>query len=417
MCGGRLTAYVQGEEFRGELDRQTSKGLHLSGRYQPLRREGALGAASVGFAGSEGEKAIRSIAAKDITARFNPFGVLLRRWQLDTVRMRSGEVEIQTYEPRPENRTAKPWYAIFLPDRVYLKEVICETANVTWQFRDRPAGIFATRLLLTPHGRDFEYRANGGTMKMTPLPDLPLRQIHLLITKEWLTLYTMELAPSERGIIRIEGSAGLKANKEVKARMTFEQIPLGPWIPAAWGEQVRGTVSGWMTWQGKDQKLESSSGEGALRMQGARLLSVPFLDHVAAATRNEELEHLELEECSLKFSWRYPRGEITDLAIEARGAFRITGSLEIDRQKLNGTLEFGTTAENLEWLPKARDTLFTRQEGGYFWTKVRISGTLQDPQNDLTPRLAAVLRKSPGAATGLLFRQFGEWLEQTFTGD
>src|SRR5205814_7831249 len=48
---------------------------------------------------------------------FNPWGVFLRRWQLDDVRIDSGEVEIQTYTPKPEPSPAKPWFHIFLPQR------------------------------------------------------------------------------------------------------------------------------------------------------------------------------------------------------------------------------------------------------------------------------------------------------------
>jgi hypothetical protein len=82
-------------------------------------------------------KTIKTMSTGEVDAKFNPWGVFLRRWQLDYVRIPSGKVEIQTYEPKPENKPPKPWYAVFLPDRVYLEEVICDAADVTWQLRGR----------------------------------------------------------------------------------------------------------------------------------------------------------------------------------------------------------------------------------------------------------------------------------------
>jgi hypothetical protein len=111
------------------------------------------------------------------------------------VQIQSGDVGIQIYEANPEGVPSKPWFSIFLPNRVYLKHIESEPVNVTWQFRGEEAGFFGTRLLITPNGSDFEYRATGGTLKMALIPDLYLRQMHLLITKTLLTLYDLDLVP------------------------------------------------------------------------------------------------------------------------------------------------------------------------------------------------------------------------------
>ena len=208
LVNPQLTRYVESQEFREELDKQTSKGLHFEGRYRAIRRTGFLTARTEGFVGENGVKAIKTISTGEADAKFNPWGVFLRRWQLDYIRIPSGKAEIQTYEPKPDNKPPKPWYTIFLPDRVYLKKVECDAADVTWKLRGRKAGFFQTRLLITPHGRDFEYRASGGTMKTGMVPDLALRQIHLLITKELLKLYELELAP------RIERAKGESKSRD-----------------------------------------------------------------------------------------------------------------------------------------------------------------------------------------------------------
>ena len=169
----RLTKYVESDAFRVEMEKETAKGLHFpSGHYEPIKRTGTWTAESAGFRAKDGWKALRVIDARGITAKFNPSGVLHRLWQLDDVHDQGGEVEIQIYEPRPEPSPPKPWYAKYLlPERVYLNHVESDPADVTWRFRGKRAGIYSTRLLITPHDRDFEYQASGGWLRMAPFPE------------------------------------------------------------------------------------------------------------------------------------------------------------------------------------------------------------------------------------------------------
>src|SRR5437588_385530 len=104
---------------------------------------------------------------------------------------------IETYTPIPEPTPTKSWLHVFLPERVYLKRVWSEPADVTWGLRGKKCGLFGTRLLITPHGRDFEYQATGGTTKMPVMPEMQLRHTHLLVTKTWLSLYDFDLAANE----------------------------------------------------------------------------------------------------------------------------------------------------------------------------------------------------------------------------
>src|ERR1043166_9970921 len=191
----RLTRYVESDAFRVELEKATAKGLHFpAGKYAPIRRTGLLTVASDGFRAQGGRKAITALDTHEITATFNPLGVFLRRWQLNEVHIQSGEVGIQTYEPKPEPSPSKPWYHVFLPRRVYLRRVWTDPVDVTWRFRNEKGGFFGTRLLIRPHGRDFDYEANGGVMKLALIPDLPLRHTHLLITKKLLSVSALDLA-------------------------------------------------------------------------------------------------------------------------------------------------------------------------------------------------------------------------------
>ena len=415
----RLTRYIESDAFRAELEKQTAHGLHFpAGTYGPIRRTGFLTASSESFRAQNGRKALTSMDAHGITATFNPLGVLFRRWQLDSVRIQSGEVGIQTYEPKPEPSPSKPWYHIFLPNRVYLRQVWSEPADVTWRFRNKKGGFFGTRLLITPHGRDFVYQANGGTLKSALIPDLPLRHTRLLITKKLLTLYTLDLAagPEGGGAVHAEGTAGTGEDKSVDFKLTFDKLPVRDWLPPSWKNHVAGTAVGDLHWKGKNPKLEMASIEGSLEVREGRVRNLPFLEKLASITGKKSIENLELNECTAEVHWESPKLEIRKIAIEDKGKFRLEGLVSVREKSLGGALQLGVAREFLEWLPRPEE-VFAKERGGYLWTTVHLSGTIEQPGQDLSPRIIEALKESPGDFLALVFRFLGDWLKSTFGGE
>ena len=411
-----LTHYIEGDGFRVAMENETAKGLHFSsGRYAPIRRSDSLTAQSESFQASNGKKAVKSLDAHGISARFDPWGLFVRQWRFSDVHVRSGDVEIQVYEANPEAIEPKPWFAIFLPNRVFLKRIESEHSNVTWRFRGERAGFFGTHLLITPNGPDFEYVATGGRLKMALLPDLDLRRAHLLITKTLLTIYDVDLASNSSSGERInaQANAGIGKDKSVDFKANFNAVPIRTWLPAQWRGRLNGIAFGDVHWAGKDPKLESSSGEGSLRIRNGRVDDLPLLEKLAELAQKKSFEYLELNDCSLTFGWRYPKIDIKDIFFEERGKFRIEGEISIERRLLRGTIRLGLTREYLDWLPNPEE-VFSRHERGYLWTNVHLSGTIDQPAQDLSSRIIELFKESPGAYLGLLFRQFEGWLKRAF---
>jgi hypothetical protein len=414
-----FTHYIEGDAFRAAMESETAKGLHFPrSHYAPIRRTSAFAAQSESFEASNGVKAMKSLGAHTITARFDPWGVFLRQWRFNEVHVQSGDVAIQIYQANPEAVTPKPWFAIFLPNRVYVKKIESEKANVTWRFRGERAGFFGMRMLITPNGPDFEYVATGGRLNMPLLPDLDLRRAHLLITKTLLTIYDIDLASNSGGdeSVHARANAGLGKDKSVDFKANFSAVPIRAWLPVEWKGRLNGTAFGDLHWTGEDPKLESSSGEGSLRIGNGRIDDLPLLEKLAELAQKKSFERLYLNDCSLNFAWRYPKIDIKDIIVEERGKFRIEGEISIDHRRLGGTIRLGLSREYLEWLPNPEE-VFSRHQSGYLWTNVHLSGTIDEPGQDLSPRIIELFKESPGAYLGLLFRQFEGWLKKAFDGD
>lgn len=406
-----LTRYVESPRFRLALEQETAKGLHFpSSEFASIRRTGWLKAQSESFKARDGRKAMTSLEAQDITGRFNPLGVFLRRWQIDDLRIDNAKIGIHVYEPKPEPRAVKPWYFVFLPDRVYLKRVWSDNVDVTWPMRGEKGGIFQTRLVITPHGRDFEYRANGGTLKNPSMPELAVRQIHLLITKKVFTLYQLDLNSGD-GSIHGDGSTSISGEKHADFTFNWKDVPVREWLPKTWNGNFAGAATGDLHWTGNDYKLAAAAMTGTVTVKNGRIGSLKVLDTIAAVTKHNDLAQLDLDACRSKFRWHEGDCELNDVEVEQKGKFRIEGTISFSDRSLGGTLQIGVARQYLDWLPHPEE-VFTRESGGYLWTTVHLSGTLQSPEQDLSPRLVQALTDSPGVLLGAAFRVLSTWLHE-----
>ena len=158
----------------------------------------------------------------------------------------------------------------------------------------------------------------------------------------------------------------------------FNQVPIRSWLPAEWKHHLAGTASGDFHRAGEDPKLESSSGEGSLHVSNGRVDNLLMLKKLAELAQKKAFEHLELNDCSLGFGWKYPKLDINNIAIEERGKFQIEGEMSIEQRRLRGTIRLGLTREYLDWLPNPEE-VFSRKQNGYLWTHVRLFGTIDNP--------------------------------------
>ena len=405
-----LDRYVNSSAFRNALEKETAKGLHFPDfKFGAIRRTGPLSASSDQGLGRDGRKAMTSLDALKITAHFNPAGLFLRRWSIDDLHVERAEIGIQVYEPSPEPTPARRWFAFLLPDRVYLNHVWSDHADITWQMRGARAGIFDTRLVITPHGRDFEYQASGGVLRNPPLPSLGVKKVHLLITKTLFALYGLDVVSGEHGTIHADGTAATHEDKNLNFKISWNDLTLTEWLPSSWQGHFMGNADGELQWTGNDYKLSSATMRGGLRIKNGRIAKIDFLDQVAVISGRSDLRSLALNECSGKFVWQKSDCRLTDIAVEEKGKFRIEGEVRISDRSLGGKIDLGLARDYLTWLPHSEE-VFPRESGGYRWTTVHLAGTLENPQQDLSPRIMEALKGSPSALLAAALRQFGAWL-------
>src|SRR5438132_3993531 len=288
LINSAVTRYVESSRFRVALEQEAAKGLHFpNSKFAAIKRSGFLSAKSETFEARNGRKAVTTLDAQGITGQFNPLGGFLRRWQIDDLHIERGKIGVHVYEPKPEPQAARPWYFFFLPDRVYLKRVWSDNVDVSWPARAEEGGIFQTHLVITPHGRDFEYRASGGTLKNPFLPEVAVRQVHLLITKKVFTLYNLDLN-SGNGSIHGQGATAISGEKHADFLFNWNDLPVREWVPKTWNGNFAGAATGDLHWTGNDYKLAAATIIGTMTVKGGRVVNMKFLDTIAAVTKRND---------------------------------------------------------------------------------------------------------------------------------
>ena len=409
---GWATSWVEGPSFEAMLDKETSKGLKLQGQYASLNRVGELGLHTDSFTGTNGFKTIVSLQANDVSGTFNPLGILLRRWEIDSIHIASGTVMLQKTEPTPgapKGVPWPPWWALFWPYRVHLADVKVDEANILWHLQDKESGIYKTFLEITPNGRDYEYDGRGGVFKTPISPDLNVVHAHVLIRKP--RLYCSEFIlgddsahPEEQ--LRLEGDAGLQDDRSMTLKIDLTSLKVAPWLPEKIRPHVAGQVSGHFDYNSSGTGLETGHGHGSLSVLDGVLSGLPQVHQYVTLTGSPDPGNMTLKVCKAAVRWEAGAMTAQDIEVECEGVFRLTGSMTIAADKtLSGQVELGLTDPYIHWLPTARSAIFTRDEGPYHFTTVHFSGTAQQPVQDLSPRIAHEVGKSPLLALKLFFNQ------------
>ena len=414
----RATSWAESGSFLAMLDRETSKGLKLQGSYAPLQRVGVFGMRTDSFSGTDGSKTIVSLQAQEISGTFNPLGIIFRRWEMDSVHIKSGTVMLQQTEADPDATKGvpwPPWWALFWPYGVYLTDVKIDDANILGKLRDKDSGFYGTRLEITPNGHDFEYDARGGQFKTPVTPPLELVHAHILIRKP--RLYCSEFILGDDAAhpdqqVRIEGDAGLQQDRSVRLKLDVAAVRIAPWLPEKLRAHVEGQASGHFDYTSSGTGLETGQGKGKVSIANGLLRGLAPVHQYIVMTGSPDPGDLALKVCRADMRWEAGTLSAENIEVECDGVFRMTGTLTIaPDQKLSGQVEFGLTDPYLHWLPTARSAIFTRDEGPYHFTTIHFSGTAQKPEQDLSPRISREVEKSPLLALKLFFDQAGGWFD------
>jgi len=396
-----FTRYLHSEAFRQALGQGAANALNANhAEFAPLEFDGSMVYGEKFRATRDDGGGFSSIDADQLRATLDWHGMLHHTVQVDEMAIQRVNIEPPATGPAVAESapgvSATPAPIGFEPKgwTVDLRKTVINEANWHWS-DDPPGGITGTALTLTPDGQNaWVIAAQGGTLQAAGWPALDLDTASM----RWQspTLY-INSASLHNGSSRFTVTGSVEERQSVNLRVQLDGVDVQPLEARDWRERLTGRLTGEATVQaplGTPDAAREVTVSGSLAMVEGQLTALPILDEIGTFTHTERFRQLELTRASADFTRTPDRLEVRNMVVESEGLIRVEGSYTIVNGQIDGTFQVGLTPATLQWIPGSQDEIFVDSRGGYRWTPMRLTGPVDHPVDDLTPRLVAAAGNS-----------------------
>jgi hypothetical protein len=390
--------YLRSEEFRRFVSRATAKTLHADGEFAPLHFTG-MNIYSEGFKARGSERAVfASLAIEQIRAELSLRRWRERVWQIDNLEAQRIDLQFdgsrialeETPRETPVKPSTKPGSG-WLPNRVEIGTASVQDANLSWGEAGKEAGsVRGTRLVATARDGAWEIAGDGGHLEHSGLPGLELETLHMLYRAPALYVQDARLRRGVTGSVNVNGEVRFGEAIDLQGKLVG--IDVTPFLSNDWRVRLHGKLGGDVRVQGSLPSANPPVISGSLELSEGQIEALPVLDEIALFTRLQQYKRLVLSRVSADFRQENGVLRATNFITESAGLIRVEGGFNVANGQINGLFQVGVTPSSLQWLPGSQDRVFTESRAGYVWTPVRLSGPLESPGEDLSPRLVTAAK-------------------------
>lgn len=292
---------------------------------------------------------------------------------------------------------APAWLRRFLPDRFDLGPIETDAATLE-VIGSEKATTFALRDVRTQFqraaGGGWEIAGQGGQLFIPRQPDLAIDRFRVRWQDREVFLNEAEIKLPDEARVSATGVARLVEGTELDLDLSLANLDLKTLLNPAWQERVNGSLNADIKVTGLARDAEQLKQTGTVSVARGEVKNVPLLATVARYTKSKKFERLTLNEARADIERQGGRIQFTNLAIQSDGLARLEGDLTIDGGQLQGRFRLGVTPGTLQWIPGAERKVFTRTDKGFLWTDLTVTGTVDEPREDLSARLVTAAAES-----------------------
>jgi len=389
--------YLHSEGFRRLLSEEASRTLGISGSFSSFRWDG-LQVETPSFEAS-GDGKVKSLRAENMHTEIGLAKVSKGIWQLGgsnvgrieaTLDARSGANEITppvVSAPGPDSEAKKNGW---LPSEVDLDGLTIQSMTIRALMNSGSASISDMRVQVNRAETKNSYRAtvDGGRValpwKLVPAVSLDRVKLRYQDDQVFITDATGTVAGSGR--ITADGEWS-KSSGNYTLQGNLTDVPCADLLNADWAKRLTGKVDSTLT---VTSRGDGPLLNGKLVIRDGVLTALPVLDSLAAYADTRRFRVLSLSEAQTDWKWEKGVTTFSHLVLATEGLVRLEGLLIIGKNsELDGNFRLGLAPGTLANIPGAETDVFLPGEKGLLWAPLRITGTLDDPKEDLTDRLIA----------------------------
>ena len=390
-----VRGYLHSDGFRRFLSEKVSQAAGVNGQFTPFRWDGlAVDAASFD---ASGNGIVKGVRLDGLHTEVGVAGVRRGVWEIQGSRIQRLEVSLDARNsgkmiafPMAEKTASPPvrekrW----LPTEVEVQGLDVTEVVVKALLDDGQASASGIKVRVEPGGKKQAYRieAAGGAIRLPFVlaPELRLNRARLRYQDGQVFLNSATAAAWRDGLLESSGEWD-RATGRYAIEGNISGVKCEELFNEDWSKRLIGDV-------GSDFTLDNQGGEpvarGNLTIRNGTLTALPVLDVLAAYADTRRFRVLSLSDA--RTSWRWKKDEIflSNLVLASEGLVRLEGSIFIRGRELDGTFRLGLAPGTLVTIPGAETDVFSAGERGLVWAPLRITGTLDDPKEDLSDRLIA----------------------------
>lgn len=243
-----------------------------------------------------------------------------------------------------------------------------------------------TALRVVRAGDNWSFSARGGELKT---PDGPVLGVDRASAEwqqgEW-DFKSFALSYGKDGAI---GGSARYDSKDWSGEFFWQSLPVTEFFPRLSRVFITGMASG-------DASLTRGNFKGQMKIEGGESVQVPALSKLAGLFAGENWSTFPWKVFRFRF-FRDPAGRVdfSHLAAVSSNGLAVSGEGHYSPNSIGANLELGVRRSGRPWLTAFMPILFQDERDGYLWTPVRVSGTPENPTEDLTARIAAAVAAAP----------------------
>lgn len=381
-----LEGYLKGEPFRRKTEAALGRALHARSTLGSIQRQGgAVLTESLILSGQTGAF-FKAAQLQGLRAEIDLGAVFRRVWKLETLRFQRLELNLDAPESAKTEPTDAPppshWWAALLPVKTEIDSLQTDRATLT----RAGATLRNTRLGAKPLDGGWDVTLEAGELLWPGLPGMDLSQARVAVRAGTGVIRSARLLVKTGGQIGLSGDWAAESGTDIHAQL--ENVEAKPFLPSWWQTRLHGNLQGTLRFA-KQAAAKTGELSGDLKLTGAVLEALPLLSQLDAFIGNARFRQVPLKTASAHFSQTAERTELRDLDLDAGGILRITGTVTVKAGALQGSLKLGISPSLVQWLPEIRSKVFAESREGYVWAPFELSGTTEQPREDLSTRLAA----------------------------
>lgn len=388
-----LRSWLHSESFRRYLSAQASEALGVPGKFDSFVWDG-LQFRSDGFSGREG-KTIAAIAADGMQTEVGLNALSRGVWQLRGNRVKQLALRIDTTVPpepeiapklQGESQAAKKQKPKWLPSKVEVDGLTID--RLTFEAITKN-GLFAAndlKVKVKANGTRGAYDAeiSGGPLALPfqRVPGITLDRLRLHYQDNQVFVNELKASAWQSGSLTGEGEW---SREHYNLMGDFSGVEARELLSPTWAKRVSGVISGNYEVDGSADSPPVCS--GSLKLDQGVLTALPLLDALAAYADTSRFRVMSLNEAKCDWRWQQGDFELNHIVVATEGLMRMEGNLKVTGKRLDGRFMLGIAPGTLALLPGAETRVFQPGERGLLWTPIHVTGTTDDPKEDLSERL------------------------------